>query len=420
MYLDFKTWLPDDVLVKTDRMSMAVSVEARVPFLDHRLVEFAASLPATVKVQSLGTKALLRRALRHDLPARTLRRRKRAFLVPLRRWLDGELRDVVTDTLTTSGRSLARPVPSATATARLLDEQRRGRRRPQPGPLDAAHAGAAGSRTSSMRLLLLTIDFPPARGGVQSLLAGLADGLADASPVTVVTRATAGDRQWDATQTFRVIRTWPLRWGRLAVAALSVRALLEVLKAAATGDRLRSRAARSALPDDPRGVRRSVRRDGLRIRDPRAADAVDRRRGAAGRDAGGDDQRVQPPGGGGARRRGSAITVIRPGAVVAGGAGDDDPAAGGRPARPALGGTSRRCLQGARHGHPRDALDPGQDPGHRVRRGRRRSAAPVPRSAWPRRSAWRRRCASSARPVTTRSPGTRWVDPVPRGWSRSA
>lgn len=81
-----------------------------------------------------------------------------------------------------------------------------------------------------MRLLLLTIDFPPARGGVQSLLARLADGLAGAGDVTVVTGATAGDRQWDATQAFRVIRTWPLRWGRLAVAALYVRALLEVLK----------------------------------------------------------------------------------------------------------------------------------------------------------------------------------------------
>ena len=126
MYLDFKTWLPDDVLVKTDRMSMAVSVEARVPFLDHRLVEFAASLPSTVKVQDLATKALLRRAMRHDLPARTLRRHKRAFLVPLRRWLDGELRDMVVDTLTASA-ARSRGLFSQTATARLLDEQRRGR-----------------------------------------------------------------------------------------------------------------------------------------------------------------------------------------------------------------------------------------------------------------------------------------------------
>jgi asparagine synthase (glutamine-hydrolysing) len=126
MYLDFHTWLPDDVLAKTDRMSMAVSVEARVPFLDHRLVEFAASLPAAAKVSSVGTKALLRRALRHDLPARTLGRRKRAFLVPLRRWLDGELRDVVADTLTASA-ARSRGLFSPTAMARLLEAQRHGR-----------------------------------------------------------------------------------------------------------------------------------------------------------------------------------------------------------------------------------------------------------------------------------------------------
>jgi asparagine synthase (glutamine-hydrolysing) len=68
---------------------------------------------------------LLRRALRHDLPARTLRRRKRAFLVPLRRWLDGELREVVTDTLTASA-ARSRGLFSQAETARLLDEQRHG------------------------------------------------------------------------------------------------------------------------------------------------------------------------------------------------------------------------------------------------------------------------------------------------------
>jgi asparagine synthase (glutamine-hydrolysing) len=125
MYVDFKTWLPDDVLTKTDRMSMAVSVEARVPYLDHRLVEFAASLPASVKVTSLGTKALLRRALRQDLPAATLRRRKRAFLVPLRRWLDGDLREMLVDTLTTSA-ARSRGLFSPTATGRLLQAHGQG------------------------------------------------------------------------------------------------------------------------------------------------------------------------------------------------------------------------------------------------------------------------------------------------------
>ncbi len=126
MSLDFSTWLPDDVLVKTDRMSMAASIEARVPFLDHRVVEFAASLPASVKVRSVGTKALLRRALRRDLPAATLRRRKRAFLVPLRHWLGGDLREVVNDTLT-SAAARARGLFRPPAVARLLAEQGTGR-----------------------------------------------------------------------------------------------------------------------------------------------------------------------------------------------------------------------------------------------------------------------------------------------------
>jgi phosphatidylinositol alpha-1,6-mannosyltransferase len=81
-----------------------------------------------------------------------------------------------------------------------------------------------------MRLLLLTIDFPPARGGVQNLLARLAAGLSETGPVTVVAPAMPGDRDWDATQPFVVIRGWPQRWGRLAVAALYGRALVEVFR----------------------------------------------------------------------------------------------------------------------------------------------------------------------------------------------
>jgi phosphatidyl-myo-inositol dimannoside synthase len=81
-----------------------------------------------------------------------------------------------------------------------------------------------------MRLLLLTIDFPPARGGVQNLLARLAAGLSGTDPVTVVTPATEGDRDWDARQPFAVVRSWPLRRGRLAVVALCARALVEVVR----------------------------------------------------------------------------------------------------------------------------------------------------------------------------------------------
>jgi phosphatidylinositol alpha-1,6-mannosyltransferase len=81
-----------------------------------------------------------------------------------------------------------------------------------------------------MRLLLLTIDFPPAPGGVQSLLARLAAGLAETDSVTVMTPSALGDREWDATQPFRVIRSGSLGGGRRSVAALYARALLEVVR----------------------------------------------------------------------------------------------------------------------------------------------------------------------------------------------
>jgi asparagine synthase (glutamine-hydrolysing) len=99
MNLDIHTWLVDDVLHKMDRMSMAASVEARVPFLDHRLVEFVTSLPLRVKLANLGTKTLLKRAMEPLLPAANLRRRKHAFQIPLDQWLAGPMHDFVRDTL---------------------------------------------------------------------------------------------------------------------------------------------------------------------------------------------------------------------------------------------------------------------------------------------------------------------------------
>jgi asparagine synthase (glutamine-hydrolysing) len=99
MALDMNTWLVDDILTKMDKMSMAASVEARVPFLDHRLVEFVASLPLEVKVKNVASKLLLKRAMRGVVPRATLRRRKHAFQVPLDEWVTGSLRDFVCDVL---------------------------------------------------------------------------------------------------------------------------------------------------------------------------------------------------------------------------------------------------------------------------------------------------------------------------------
>jgi len=85
--LELSLWLPDDLLTKVDRTTMAHAVEARVPYLDHRLVEFAVNLPSRLKVRPFCGKAVLRRVARRMLPNRIARRRKRGFAVPVRRWL---------------------------------------------------------------------------------------------------------------------------------------------------------------------------------------------------------------------------------------------------------------------------------------------------------------------------------------------
>jgi asparagine synthase (glutamine-hydrolysing) len=120
-HLDMRTFLADDILVKTDRASMAVSLEARVPYLDHELVEFAFRIPAGMKLRGLTGKWILRRAFRGRLPEAILRRRKSGFSVPIASWLRHELAPVARDLLD-AGRlrrqGLFRPEP----VERLLDE----------------------------------------------------------------------------------------------------------------------------------------------------------------------------------------------------------------------------------------------------------------------------------------------------------
>lgn len=100
--LDMQTWLVDDVLAKMDRMSMAASVEARVPFLDHRLVDFATGLPSALKIRGREGKQVLRHAMGNVLPPAPLVRRKQAFNAPINHWLRHPLREMVGDTLLTS------------------------------------------------------------------------------------------------------------------------------------------------------------------------------------------------------------------------------------------------------------------------------------------------------------------------------
>jgi asparagine synthase (glutamine-hydrolysing) len=98
-YVDVKTYLPDNILTKVDRMSMAASIEARVPLLDHRIVEFALNLPPHLKLYRGKTKIILRQAMADVLPPATLSKPKQGFSIPLKHWLRGPLRPMMMDLL---------------------------------------------------------------------------------------------------------------------------------------------------------------------------------------------------------------------------------------------------------------------------------------------------------------------------------
>jgi asparagine synthase (glutamine-hydrolysing) len=99
LYVDTKTSLPDDLLLKADKMTMANSIELRVPFLDHKLLEFAASLPENQKVRGLTTKYIAKRALASRIPEPILKRRKAGFPVPFGAWLRTDLKEFVHEVL---------------------------------------------------------------------------------------------------------------------------------------------------------------------------------------------------------------------------------------------------------------------------------------------------------------------------------
>lgn len=98
-YVDLKTWLVDDILVKVDRMTMAHSLEARVPFLDRALVEFACSIPAAWRMRGLETKHLFKRMAARVLPPRLVYRKKSGFLPALSAWFHGDWKELLGDTL---------------------------------------------------------------------------------------------------------------------------------------------------------------------------------------------------------------------------------------------------------------------------------------------------------------------------------
>lgn len=124
---DTSHYLPNDLLVKVDIASMAVSLEARSPFLDHHVMEFAASLPARYKLRGLTTKRLLKNALKGLLPPENLTRSKMGFGTPIGRWFRSELKSFLAETVL-SERALGRGYFKREAVNHLVEEHTDGRR----------------------------------------------------------------------------------------------------------------------------------------------------------------------------------------------------------------------------------------------------------------------------------------------------
>ena len=128
LYFDSKVYLPDDVLAKVDRMSMLNSLEVRVPLLDHKLVELAATIPASLKLKNRTTKYILKQAMKDLLPPIVLKQRKQGFSIPIQRWFRNELLDFAKKILLDE-KGLTRKFFRLSYVKWLLDQHASGRQR---------------------------------------------------------------------------------------------------------------------------------------------------------------------------------------------------------------------------------------------------------------------------------------------------
>jgi asparagine synthase (glutamine-hydrolysing) len=127
LHIDSKTYLPGDILTKVDRMSMAVSLETRVPLLDHKLIEFVMRIPASMKMSGLETKYIFKKAVNDLVPQEILNRSKQGFGMPIQQWINDQLRERIRDTLQ-GLRARQRDYINPHYLKVLLDEHERGRR----------------------------------------------------------------------------------------------------------------------------------------------------------------------------------------------------------------------------------------------------------------------------------------------------
>ena len=124
--VDMMTYLPGDILTKVDRATMSVSLEARVPLLDHHLVEFAVGLPSRLKFRNGDGKWILREAVKDLVPGAVLTKPKQGFAVPLNRWFREDLRHRIDDILNPASSVYA--YVDSRAVSRIATEHLRGRR----------------------------------------------------------------------------------------------------------------------------------------------------------------------------------------------------------------------------------------------------------------------------------------------------
>ena len=125
-FADIKTYLADDILTKVDRMTMANSLEARSPYLDYRVVEFAMSLPSEFRLNRFTTKYLLKRCMAAKLPDNILDRKKEGFSIPIKNWLRRELRPMMEEVLSTERLKRRGPLFNAAYIEKLKSDHLRG------------------------------------------------------------------------------------------------------------------------------------------------------------------------------------------------------------------------------------------------------------------------------------------------------